>query len=185
MGGLPLWVGGRALSVPFALRDRHNETASACRTHWARIGASGGCILLRLASFPGAGWNLLVKTGALLRVAVPCFCFGRRSALAKDRPRPLLRFGCSCRRQRLSCAASYKPAVSSAGRAGLYLPSLALWPGGAKKQGVGRQCWPENFPSCRCPNFRRGTAPAWKFGRLRLTRLAASSAGRARLVSPS
>ena len=39
------------------------------------------------------------------RVAVPCFCFGRRCALAKDRPLPLLRFGCFCRRQRLSCAA--------------------------------------------------------------------------------
>ena len=39
------------------------------------------------------------------RVAVPCFCCGRRSALAKSRPRPLLRFGCFCRRQRLSSAA--------------------------------------------------------------------------------
>ena len=37
-------------------------------------------------------------------VAVPCFCFGRRYALTKDRPLPLLRFGCFCHRQRLSCA---------------------------------------------------------------------------------
>ena len=39
-------------------------------------------------------------------VAVPCFCFGRRYALAKDRPLPLLRFGCFCRRQRLAYAAT-------------------------------------------------------------------------------
>ena len=37
-------------------------------------------------------------------VAVPCFCFGRRYALAKGRPLPLLRFGCFIRRMRLSCA---------------------------------------------------------------------------------
>ena len=45
-------------------------------------------------------------------VAVPCFCFGRRRALAKDRPLPLLRFGCFCRRQRLSCAARHPFNVS-------------------------------------------------------------------------
>ena len=50
--------------------------------------------------------NALVKIGALLRVAVPCFCFGRRRALAKSRPLPLLRLGCICRRQRLGCAAN-------------------------------------------------------------------------------
>ena|SRR5699024_1292242 len=37
-------------------------------------------------------------------VAVPCFCFGRRYALAKGRPLPLLRFGCFIRRMCLSCA---------------------------------------------------------------------------------
>ena len=37
-------------------------------------------------------------------VAVPCFCCARRCELAKSRPLPLLRFGCFCRRQRLSCA---------------------------------------------------------------------------------
>ena len=40
-----------------------------------------------------------------LRVAVPCFCCGRRSALAKNRPLPLLRLACICRRQRLGYAA--------------------------------------------------------------------------------
>ena len=50
--------------------------------------------------------NALVKIGALLRVAVPCFCFGRRSAHAKSRPLSLLRLGCFCRRQRLSYAAN-------------------------------------------------------------------------------
>ena len=46
------------------------------------------------------------STFASERHPVPCFCFGRRRALAKDRPLPLLRFGCFCRRQRLSYAAS-------------------------------------------------------------------------------
>ena len=46
------------------------------------------------------------------RVAVPCFCFGRRSALAKDRPRPLLRFGCFVHWTRLSCAARHPFNVS-------------------------------------------------------------------------
>ena len=43
MGGLPLWAGGRAPSVPAAPRDRHDEHASACRTHWDRIGVLGVC----------------------------------------------------------------------------------------------------------------------------------------------
>ena len=50
-------------------------------------------------------------------VAVPCFCCARRCGLAKSRPLPLLRFGCFCRRQRLSCAASF---------ASLFLPQAAL-----------------------------------------------------------
>ena len=61
--------------------------------------------LLRLADFRGAGQCPLAKTGALLRVAVPCFCFGRRRALAKDRPLPLLRLACFVRWTRLGCAA--------------------------------------------------------------------------------
>ena len=40
-----------------------------------------------------------------VRVAVPCFCFGRRRALAKDRPLPLLRLACFVRWTRLGCAA--------------------------------------------------------------------------------
>ena len=61
--------------------------------------------LLRLADFRGAGRCPLAKTGALRRVAVPCFCFGRRRALAKDRPLPLLRLACFVRWTRLGCAA--------------------------------------------------------------------------------
>ena len=50
--------------------------------------------------------NALAKIGALLRVVVPCFCFERRRALAKDRPRPQLRLGCFCRGQHLAYVAS-------------------------------------------------------------------------------
>ena len=50
--------------------------------------------------------NALVKIGALLRVVVPCFCFERRRALAKDRPRPQLRLGCFCRGQHLAYVAN-------------------------------------------------------------------------------
>ena len=39
------------------------------------------------------------------RVALADFCCAPRRALAKTRARPLLCFGCFCRRQRLSCAA--------------------------------------------------------------------------------
>src|SRR5699024_2891977 len=73
--------------------------------------------LLRLADFCGAPRWALAKTGALLRVAVPCFCFGRRRALAKDRPLPLLRLACFVRWTRLGCAASRAFAASSTGRA--------------------------------------------------------------------
>ena len=72
--------------------------------------------LLRLADFRGAGRCPLAKTGALLRVAVPCFCFGRRRALAKDRLLPLLRLACFVRWTRLGCAASRAFAASSTGR---------------------------------------------------------------------
>ena len=61
---------------------------------------------MRLADFCGAGWHPLAKTGARLRVAVPCFCCARRGGLAKDRPLPLLCFACFVRRTRLSYAAS-------------------------------------------------------------------------------
>ena len=43
-------------------------------------------------------------TASTSLVAVPCFCCAGRGPLAKSRPLPLLRFGCFCRRQRLSCA---------------------------------------------------------------------------------
>ena len=65
-------------------------------------------------------------------VAVPCFCFGRRYALAKDRPLPLLRFGCFCRRQRLSCA------VPHAWEAPLSGASRQLSPGESKCTPVDR-----------------------------------------------
>ena len=57
------------------------------------------------------------------RVAVPCFCSAPRRALAKSRPLPLLRFGCFCRRQRLSCAARHPFNVP---------PALRARPGGAR-----------------------------------------------------
>ena len=50
--------------------------------------------------------NALAKIGALLRVVVPCFCFERRRALAKDRLRPQLRLGCFCRGQHLAYVAN-------------------------------------------------------------------------------
>ena len=63
----------------------------------------GGGFFVYLCSF--RSFFLLALSAACGgTVAVPCFCFGRRYALAKDRPLPLLRFGCFCRRQRLSCA---------------------------------------------------------------------------------
>ena len=48
---------------------------------------------------------------------MPCFCCAGRCPLAKNRPLPLLRFGCFCRRQRLSCAA-HRPFRCSPGPAG-------------------------------------------------------------------
>ena len=69
--------------------------------------------------------NALVKIGALLRVAVPCFCFERRRALAKDRPLPLLRLGCFCHRQRLAYVANggslFHPLDAVAAAAKLFL----------------------------------------------------------------
>ena len=63
-------------------------------------GSGKFCIFIRF--FSPSVFALSAACGGM--VAVPCFCFGRRCALAKDRPLPLLRFGCFCRRQRLSCA---------------------------------------------------------------------------------
>ena len=65
-------------------------------------GVEGGNFVYLYVFSPPSVFALSAACGDT--VAVPCFCFGRRYALAKDRPLPLLRFGCFCHRQRLSCA---------------------------------------------------------------------------------
>ena len=91
-----------------------------CSAAWARSlkpmtppsssNPHGGCAAGRFAALSG-GLFLPV------RVAVPCFCSAGRGPLAKNRPLPLLRLACFCRRQRLGCAATRPPAVPPALRA--------------------------------------------------------------------
>ena len=124
----------------------------------------------------GQGGKAQENHPSLLRVAVPCFCFGRRCALAKSRPLPLLRLGCFCRRQCLGCA--------------------ALWPQRSdqrrkrKEMLKGRTAkHKKTIPPCsglRCPVFASGVAaPSQKADRCPCSASAVSAAGSASAAQPS
>ena len=88
-----------------------------CGALFLQRGAGPACkkqtaFLLRLADFCGAPRRVLAKTGALRQARLAASSTGRASACL-----PLLRFGCFCRRQRLSCAAHHPFNVTPALRA--------------------------------------------------------------------